>query len=247
MEQRTDCTVQIAYCEDNELQREMFMVALSPYLDVHPEVEVSVFSSGKELLSEVRFGSRFQIYILDIMMPEVNGMEVASALRMLKDPGLIIFLTSSVEYAVLSYEVNAFYYLTKPLNTEKLMKILDNALEAAGRSKSESVTVNTPNGIFDLKLKDILYVEVVDRAAVFYLKDGRECRSVKLRTSFHEVVPQLFESPLFASCGVSRLVNLSGVDAVDSESLLLSNGQVVYFPKSAYPELMRKWKKYRRI
>ena len=244
MEQK-DNRVKIAYCEDNELQREMFEMMISQYLDAHPEVEISVFTSGKEILSEVRSGNSFQIYSLDIMMPDVNGMEVASALRMMNDNGLIIFLTSSVEYAVLSYEVKAFYYLTKPLDPEKLMKILDNALEAIGRNKSESITVNTPNGIFDLKLSDVLYAEVEDRAAVFYLKDGRECRSVKLRASFREFVPQMFDSPLFAACGVSRLVNLSCVDAIDSESLLLNNGQVVYFPKSAYAELIRRWKERR--
>ena len=166
-------------------------------------------------------GDNYQIYVLDIVMPDVNGMEVASALRMMHDEGLIIFLTSSVEYAVLSYAVNAFYYLTQPLNSEKLIKVMDKDVDAMGKNKKESIMVNTPNGIFSLQLKDILYVEVVDRAAVFYMKDGRECRSVKLRTSFHELVPQLFDSPLFAACGVSRLVNLSGVDAVDSDSVLL--------------------------
>ena len=49
MEQK-DNRVKIAYCEDNELQREMFEMMISQYLDAHPEVEISVFTSGKEIL-----------------------------------------------------------------------------------------------------------------------------------------------------------------------------------------------------
>ena len=108
--------MRLAICDDNELQREMISDVINEYIrERRLDVNVSVFESGLKLIDSVRTQGRYDIYILDMLMPEMNGLEVASTLRMLKDDGKIIFLTATLDYAVASYDVRAFYYLVKPV------------------------------------------------------------------------------------------------------------------------------------
>lgn len=234
--------ITLALCEDNELQREIMKGHLDEYVQTNA-VEYTVFSSGEELLNQVRAKGGFDIYILDVIMPGINGMEVASTLRQMYDTGHIIFTTSSLEYAAVSYDVDAFYYMTKPVDPVKLFRILDKAC-AKLNPMEDFIEIRTKSGDMRLKTKNIMYVELKDRAPFFYLHDGRVCEGLKLRGTFREVVDPLLKDKAFVFCGVGLVVNLKYVDALDSVSLLLYNGTQLYFPRSAYSELKNAWKKY---
>ena len=161
----------IALCEDNSFQREMMEELLNEYSSTNHSVSVTAFETSRELLEHVKKNGGFDIYILDIVMPGINGMELASTLRMMKDEGSIIFTTASMEYAVASYDVKAFYYMVKPIDSHRLFRILDE-LFLKLKPRESTMTVRTKDGDVDLRLRDILYVEVVDRAMKFHLSDG---------------------------------------------------------------------------
>lgn len=233
----------VALCEDNEIQREIMYDLLSDFSDSHKALKITTFSTGRELLEWVRGNTGFDIYILDIIMPDINGMELAATLRLLKDPGLIIFTTASLEYAAASYDVQAFYYLIKPIDRTKFFRVMDNALDSVD-SATDMIEVKIKQGIIRLRQKDIMYVEVVDRSLRYHLKDGRICDSVALRGSFRSAIDPLMKDGSFALCGVSKTVNLRYVDAVDSESVLLSDGTQIFPPRSSCSEFRRSWLNY---
>ena len=234
--------VRIAFCEDNELQREIMIGFLEDFVKTRPAV-FTVFTSGEELLADVKANGGYDIYLLDVVMPGINGMEIASILRQKQDNGHIIFVTSSLEYAVMSYDVDAYYYITKPIDSSKLYRVLDKAC-AELNAKDEIIQIRAINGDMNIRIKDIMYVELYNRAPIFHLKDGRMCEGVKLRGTFREIVEPLFQNKAFVTCGVGKVINLTCVDAIDSESVLLSDGTQVYFPRSAYSELKLAWKNY---
>lgn len=163
----------------------------------------------------------------------------------LLDEGKIIFTTASLEYAVASYDVQAFYYMVKPVDPHKLYRILDNAI-AELKPHENTTTVRTKDGDINLRLKDITYVEVVDRALVYHLSDGRTCKGLALRNAFHESVADLTANTQFAGCGASKLVNLKYVDAIDSETILMKDGTLLYPPRSAYAEPRKQWRDFAR-
>lgn len=78
-----------------------------------------------------RSGS-FDLYLLDIVMPEQNGIEVGLSIRKLDGLGLIVYLTTSPDYAVDSYLTNAFHYLLKPVRWEQMVSVLDRAMDILG-------------------------------------------------------------------------------------------------------------------
>lgn len=237
--------VRIAVCDDNEIQRELMRDLLNDFANNDGrEMQIALLASGRELLDAVRMTGGFDVYILDLIMPEINGMEIAATLRLMKDPGKIIFLTSTLEYAVASYDVKAFYYMLKPVDPLRLFKVLENALGGV-LSEQNSVLVRGAKRETRLKTEDIMYVEMADRIPYYYLRDGRTLEGTTLRSSFRKTVAPLLERRNFALCGVSLLLNLKYVDTIDSNSVMLKDGTQIFPPNSAYAELSRTWKDYR--
>ena len=100
--------IRIAVCDDKpeELNRISYNLNLNQPTN-HLHMGIHDFSSGFSLLDALDSGERFDIIILDIIMPGENGMDIAREIRKNHTEIEIIFLTSSPEYAVESYEVNA--------------------------------------------------------------------------------------------------------------------------------------------
>ena len=237
-----DIMISMAFCEDNEFQRSLMEEYLNEYTSTRA-VEYKTFTCGEDLLRYVKEHGSFDIYLLDVVMPGINGMEVATTLRQMHDDNIIIFTTASMEYAPMSYDVEAFYYLTKPIDTAKLYKVLDKAC-AKFSSGDDFAEFRTKSGNVRMKIKSITYVELKDRAPYFYINDASIYEGIKLRGTFREIIEPLLKSTDFVLCGVGLAVNLQYVTAIDSESLLLSDGKQLFFPRSAYTELKNAWKNH---
>ena len=75
--------------------------------------EIQAFTGGQNLLYEAEDGKRFDLLLLDIEMPGMDGLELASRLRLLLPDALLIFITSHVEFALDAYELSTFRYIPK--------------------------------------------------------------------------------------------------------------------------------------
>ena len=112
--------LKIAVCDDNLNELELIRTLLDIYKsDSIQTFTVKCFESSVELASTLRF-EKFDIYILDIIMPVMDGLTLAKEIRTFDKAAPIIFLTASPEFAVDSYTVKAFNYLLKPVVKERL-------------------------------------------------------------------------------------------------------------------------------
>ena len=239
--------VKIAVCDDNSLQLDLMKELLTEYVESRSlEAELLPFTEGRALLQYVRTNGGCDIYIIDIVMPDINGFEAATTLRMMNDDGKIIFLTASHDYAVASYDVGAFYYMLKPINGAKFYTVLDKAT-AEFRTADDVIFVKSDSGEVKLKAKDILYVDIADRALSYHLADGSEVRGKTMRTSFREAVSALTASGRFAFSSVSTAVNLACVESVNSSGVVLCNKTVLYPSRSVYAEFKSAWKEYKTV
>lgn len=94
-------------------------------------VDVALVTRGEDLLAR-HAASRADIIMLDMIMPLVNGMDAAHELRQSDTAVRLVFLTSSPEFALESYEVRAFDYLLKPVTYERVAQLLDARDSACG-------------------------------------------------------------------------------------------------------------------
>lgn len=223
--------LQIALCDDRVEELERVTGLVEEYTRLHPELDSTVrpFQSGYDLLECVKARGGFDLYLLDVMMPEPDGLAVGAAIRARDKEAAIVYLTSSPDYAVASYRVQAMDYLLKPVEREALFALLDRAAERA-RSALPSVAVRTREGVSVVPLAQIVTVESGDHAARYTLSDGRVLSTGTVR-SFDEVAAALLAEPRFLRVGASFVVNMLYVDSMTKEQFTMRGGLKIPIPR----------------
>ncbi|MCI8455163.1 MAG: response regulator transcription factor [Lachnospiraceae bacterium] len=237
--------IRLALCDDEEDQRSALMELLDAYATARPQVRLCpfVFSSGQELLLS-EHPADFDLYLLDVIMPELSGIEVGARLRERGSRGEIVYLTFSSEYAVASYETRAFYYLLKPVEPDHLYSVLDQAIAEIKRQKSDCILVKTRDCIRRIPFDAILWAELNNRTVLYHLLDEEEVSSVTVRRPFQEEIQPLLACPRFVLCGVSFVVNLQYVNAAEKNFLRLDSGIRLSIPRGAAVRIRQQWMDY---
>ena len=123
--------------------------------------------NGREVL-DVLNREKIDIVLLDIRMPEIDGMEAARHISGMAEPPAIIFTTAFDSYAIKAFEVNAIDYLLKPIRVERLMLALGKtraappvsreALDAASNLPRRHLSVHERGKIILVPIADVLYL-----------------------------------------------------------------------------------------
>lgn len=236
----------IAICDDEQKQLVMTEALLNEYHELHPKLNLRVdtFPSGAALLEHLRINSSFDIYLLDILMPDGNGIELGLKIRKTDQCGRIFYLTTSPDYAIDSYLTKASQYLLKPVKKELLFRALDEAVQNWLREHQTFVTIKTRNGLQRLSIREVVYGELVGHCVQYHLVDGSVLEGMSVRTSFREAVSNFLEHERFVLCATSFFVNLSFVDMIEAAGLKLVNGGVVPLSRPMRTEVTNRWLDY---
>lgn len=147
----------IVICEDEISQREKLKEYIQKIFDDNKEkVEITEFESAEDLLSDNIVLKEVDIFILDIKLNGLSGMDLAKLIRKEDDRSEIIFVTSLVEYIQEGYTVRAYRYLLKPIEYEELRKHLLNCISDIKRKKGNFVIENR-DGMRRIPIKNNLY------------------------------------------------------------------------------------------
>ena len=164
--------IRIAICDDDPSCVTTIRRAVQNWAEKSDlSVSISVFQNADDLLLHFQT-SACDIILLDVIMPLLNGMETAYEIRK-EDPSVkILFLTSSPEFAVESYEVHASGYLLKPIQTDKLERVLMECVRSLALEPT-SIVVRTLFGFQKISLQSIECVEAQNKKVVFFFKCHR--------------------------------------------------------------------------
>ena len=235
----------IAICDDDPKELKIIVEMLEEYRKSRGNIDLHycTFSSGNKLLWSEKSAS-FDLYVLDILMPKINGIEMGLGLRKQGAEGEIIYLTTSQDYAVDSYQTRAFYYLLKPIMREKFFLVLDMVFEKLSQKQSKFFIIKTNEGVSRVNQNNILYIERANRIMRCYLLNGDIITSISLRTSFKEAVLPLLEDECFVLCGASYVLNLRHVSAIENNMAIIDNGNQVPIPRRLNIKIKQAWMDY---
>ena len=205
----------------------------------HGSVRLASFATALQLMSTMNRGEVFDLYLLDVVMPEMDGIELGRAIRARNESGAIVYLTTSPDFALDSFAVWPLQYLLKPVEPEQLFEVLDRAA-ALQKQKNEGTLVHTVESDVFLPFDDILYAEKYGRCVRYVCRD-RIVESVSLRGSFGEAVEPLTTDERFLLCGANLAVNLSALAMVDKEGAVFSGGARLALTKTPCATLRAAW------
>ena len=237
--------LRIAICDDDRSDRERICGFISEYLKGKEiRAEVKVFDHPDKLIQDCET-FRPQIYLLDIVMPMVTGIQAARELRWNQPDAQIIFATSESSYALESFDVNPINYILKPVAKDKLFSTLDLALTRALTDDRKSVTVKIKGGMCSLRLDDIMYIDYRNHVVSYHMADGEVVSTPTLRIGFMEYMDENHSGQYFIRCHESISVNLTAIDKLTKTDITLRSKEVVPVSKSRYAEVADRYMDYR--
>ncbi len=197
---------------------------------------IDTFSSGEEFL-KVWQPRVYDIVLLDIYMENKNGVDVARSIRQRDAEVVLAFCTSSNEFASESYEVNASYYLQKPVTEEKIIGML----KRLNLSKIErSRTLVLPDG-FRCLLRHVIYTEYHNHNVVFYLAKDKP-HSVYMSHSDAETL--LLHYKNFREINKGCIVNFAMVKRLSDGEFTMENGEVIPIARRRLKEITEAYTQY---
>lgn len=222
--------MKIAICDD-EIQ---FVDAICPLLEQWAkkhEIKLTLYryTDGDDLIAAHQ-SECMDLIILDVIMPLLNGIDTARELRNMNQTVPIIFLTSSREFAVDSYDVKAFNYLTKPVDYVKLFHALDDFLKTYTLPQS-TFTAQTGSGFCRIIMADVDYLEAQNKQVLVHLADGK---TLAIRELFSKCEEIFSPENGFCRCHRSYIVNLNNVESFSKTDVTTSHNVTIPISRNSY-------------
>lgn len=218
----------IAICDDEAMQCLRMAGMVRKILDEMKILHnIRQFNSGKELLCAEE---DFDIIFLDIMMRGIDGMRTAKLLRKrMKKEEILIFISASREYALEAFEVEAFWYLLKPVDEKKLRMVLQKIIGKTEKEMQEFILVSKERQKKKLFLNNIYYFEIRGRTIDVHGADG-------IFTYYEQIgnLEKMLQKKGFFRCHKSYLVNLKYVESYTRQEILMDNGERIMIAKRRY-------------
>ncbi len=236
--------IRIAICDDMLDQLELTATLIKKYVDEkNLGAAIITFIHPDKMLSAAE-KTQFHIYLLDIVMPMVTGIELGIELRRMDRDAQIIYVTTAPEFALESFAVNPLGYLVKPIEKEKLFELLDLAFSRTGTSDQATIAVKTKEGLRVLNASSIVYCERLKNTVCFALSSGEKVESRTIRTKFTDFIAPLIESGQFIQPHVSFIVNMDRVERLTDREFVMRGGEIVPITSKYSAQMRRKYLDY---
>lgn len=150
--------IAIAIVEDDQQEQKRLQQYLMRYaMENQQTFSFALYSNALDYLEDKQ---KFDIVFMDIMLPNMTGMEAAARMRAYDSKTVLIFVTTMVQFAIKSYEVDALDYIVKPVNYARLTMKLQKAIRVIESNSGGTVVINDAQGMIRCSTNELLYVEV---------------------------------------------------------------------------------------
>lgn len=236
--------MRVVVCDDSMEDLKKIKGLLTTYEEINKSVrlETEYFTDSAELYQKIQEEIQSDIYILDMMMSEKTGIDIGTLIRSTNESSVIIYITSSDDFAFEAYGVHAERYLLKPVREELFIEALDYAISSISKEKRDAIfTVKTKEGLVAVPYSKIEYIENYSRTLNIRLTDGKNVQSIFIRRSFDEEVRQLMEDNSFIQVHKSFLVNLRYVDKLASGNIIMESGAWIPVSKARIADVKKEY------
>lgn len=222
--------LRIALCDDEAPMIAHLRASVSAWAAGRGEpVAVLDFPSADAFLFAWEEDRCFDIVVLDIQMPGMDGMSLARTLRQADERVQLLFVTGYADYLAEGYDVAAVHYLLKPVEEERLFAALDRA--AARLARAEPMLALESDGtMMRIPQREIRYLEAVPHGVQIV---GGGAESHRIRMPLAEIEAQL-EDGAFVRCHRSFLVGIRHIRRILKTDVLLDDGRLVPLSRRMY-------------
>lgn len=198
----------VAIVEDTQSEADNLREYFSRYAqEKGMEFKITHFPSAEQFLD--KYNPVYDLVLMDIGLPKINGMEAAALLREVDETVTLIFVTNMAQFAVRGYEVDAFDFVVKPVSYSNFALKLQRALNKLGTRKDTEVIISISDGLYRISSSQIKYIEISGHKMIYHTTNG----TIKAYGNLKEV-ESILNGKMFVRCNSCYLVNLNFVHAI---------------------------------
>ena len=222
----------VAVVDDNVTDAEFVKGILNGWAQLRQvAVQAMVFPSAESFLFRYAEDKDWDILLLDIEMGSMDGATMAKRVRQDNEAVQIVFITGYSDYIAEGYEVAALHYLMKPVNWEKLLTVLDRALEKR-KQEERCLNLEAYGEMVRLPFYEIRYLDVHQNYVTVHAK-----ADYTVKRTLGDFEKELDDR--FCRVGRGMILNLKYIQRVTKTEVRLSDGTVLPLPRGAYEPLNR--------
>ena len=222
--------LKIAICDDVSIELERISTLVHQYLTKHNRAaDIQVFSHPDALLTACE-SQTFHIFLLDMVMPMISGLELGRSIRRISSDAQIIYITTEPGFALDAYSVNPLHYLLKPVDAGAVFAALDLAAQKVDYGEEAAITIKTKGGLRTLSIGSIACCEYMRHAVAYILTSGERVETTTIQGSFTEHVAPLMRDRRFIQPHAAYVVNMSRVERLTKDGFTIQGG--IFVPVS---------------
>lgn len=237
----------IVICDNRAEDLQILCEGTKQWLKYHTNVNgyVSAFSDSMELQEYLlKKGRKFDLYILDIVMEGIDGIELGKLVRSHDVDVPVVYVTSSSEHALEAYEIQALRYLVKPWTQEALYSALDLAYALFCMRPKHKILISGGDSVTSIIMEEIMYIENNLRNVTYTMNDGHTVVSVRRGGSFESAVGPIAEDSYFVQPHKSFFVNIRYICALQSDVILMDDGRKIPIARRRMADIQDQYIRY---
>ena len=222
-------------CDDEQYAHDSIAKILADYSQQRGvDIEILHYASAKELLEA---DNEMDFLLLDIDMPEMDGIEVGHKLRSKGVDYKIIMLTARDDRFREAFKIGAFRFVSKPFESKDIFEAVDDVLD--NMSAFQKVQVHRDGVQYDIIQKDILYVEA-NHSSTLIFTTTNEFRSELPLSAWRDAL----DSKAFFQCHKSFIVNMGKIESINGNTIFMVGGDKVSVSRRLYNAFMSAYMEY---
>lgn len=227
-------------CE--EFSNEIYNITKQYYEDKRIAASIRIYNKSQMLKYDLSEQIRYDIYFLDIEMPEINGLQLAKEIRKTDENAIIIFVTSYLKYSIVGYELGIYRYIPKDNISKKLVPALESASREVNRATEQVYIVSTNTKCEKIKYEDMLYI-YKDRKYSIICCDNA---AYKVRKSLRQVYEELnqYGQKQFIFIERGYIANIVQIKKVQNGEVIMQNGELLNIGRSFYSTVKQEVAEY---
>ena len=235
--------MRIAICDDENSYAEKIRDMI---IDTIPDIfqsgsshefhyKIDIYNSLSSFMSSSIY---YDIVFMDIFMADANSIEVIYETDN-RSYSCIVFITSSDDYAVEAFSLNAVHYIVKPVRQTDIREALDRCWIRLIHNLRNTLNISTENGIVSIDLNSLIYIEIYNKTCLFHTEYAIYKSFSSLTSLEHEL-----DTNGFMRAQRSYIVNMRHIRDFFFDHIILSDGMNITLSRRNRSELKKQYLDY---